>query len=552
MLTTDVLLLISLLGFCIAWFWRNLGQRNAALWGFASGAATCAVLGVLNGRWQAAAGGVAAAIFLIVLALRSLRNAQPRTRIPWVSGGVFLVLTVVAFAPLYSLPVFSLPEPDGPNPVGVRDFELTDHTRLGVLYDADDQPRRLAVRVWYPASTADGYTTRPYATDTELQTTFPALAVEELGMPSFFFSHLGLVDTNSYEGAPVLEDGPLPVVFFNHGLNGYLSQNTVLMEHLASHGYVVFVIAHPYDAAPVVFANGDVVRLPAEEVKNRLEGTEQPDELMDLLVESEPKRMQGTTYQERFEGNVGILKVHNMLDDRVYDESPQVWVDDVLFLEEALAGGQSPPEIADILKQADLTRVGHLGQSYGGSAAAAVAYQDPRAGAAINLDGSAFHDTGWNADIPVPFMMIYSDSMNAWGEVEGSPARPVGFNDFLYERFETAGLRGDITRLHVKGSSHLGTTDNQLITRGPLHTMLTGPIDGGMMLEILNNFVCGFFDKHLRELQTAFPEEQFAEYTGDVAPHDVSGVRDWWLPKSSEERAALEQDLEEARTNPSN
>ena len=60
MLTTDILLLISLLGFCVAWFWRGLGPRNALLWSLAAGAVVFAALGVLGGRWQAAIGGIVA------------------------------------------------------------------------------------------------------------------------------------------------------------------------------------------------------------------------------------------------------------------------------------------------------------------------------------------------------------------------------------------------------------------------------------------------------------------------------------------------------------
>ncbi|MDH3307328.1 MAG: hypothetical protein OEO77_07420 [Acidimicrobiia bacterium] len=549
MLITDTLLLISLLAFCSAWFWRTLRPRESVLWGAAAAAAALALLGVLDGRWQGAVGLAAAVIFLLVLAIRRLRESRPRNRIPVISGAAFVLLTGLAFVPLYSVPVFSLPAPEGPHVVGVRDFELTDHSRLGVLYAAENEPRRLAVRVWYPASTTDGYTVRPYATEAEIETTFAAIATEEFGMPSFFFSHLRGVATHSYLDAPVLDGGePLPVVFFNHGLNGYLSQNSVLMEHLASNGYVVFSIAHPYDAAPIVFGNGDVVRLPPEEVKNRAEGVEQPDEIKNLVVEAEPKRMQGSTYQDRFEGAIGILRMFNMIDDRIYDESPRVWVDDVLFVEEALASGQAPPAIADILGQADLTRVGHLGHSYGGATAAAIAYEDPRAGSAVNLDGSNDRNSGWNADVPVPFMMIYSDSTNAWGSVEGPPVRPVGFNDFVYERYETVGLRDDITRLHVMGTNHFGVTDAKLMTRGPVHTSLTGRLEAQRTLDILNLFICDFFDTHLRGEAKGFPEAQFAAYPGDVVSHDVSGIRQWWLSKTPAERAELEHALAQAKT----
>jgi hypothetical protein len=89
------------------------------------------------------------------------------------------------------------------------------------------------------------------------------------------------------------------------------------------------------------------------------------------------------------------------------------------------------------------------------------------------------------------------------------------------------------------------------MTRGPLHKLLTGPLEGRRALEILNRFIGDFFDTYLGGIDNAFPEEQFAAYPDDVVPHDVSGVRDWWLPKTSEERAALIQKLEEARTEPS-
>ncbi|NRA59767.1 MAG: hypothetical protein HRU25_02420 [Psychrobium sp.] len=41
-------------------------------------------------------------------------------------------------------------------------------------------------------------------------------------------------------------DDKFPVLIFNHGLYLVAEQNTILMEHLASHGYVIFSIAHPY------------------------------------------------------------------------------------------------------------------------------------------------------------------------------------------------------------------------------------------------------------------------------------------------------------------
>jgi hypothetical protein len=83
----------------------------------------------------------------------------------------------------------------------VRDFELTDTSRLDVLFAARTDRRRLALRVWYPAGDTDGYQLEPYATPAELETTFPAIASEELGMPSFFYSDVKHIDTHAYRDA---------------------------------------------------------------------------------------------------------------------------------------------------------------------------------------------------------------------------------------------------------------------------------------------------------------------------------------------------------------
>ena len=319
------------------------------------------------------------------------------------------------------------------------------------------------------------------------------------------------------------------------------------MEHLASKGYVVFSIAHTYDAAPVIFSNGDVIELPAPYTNKELEKSYHPsEEAIELAMETKPKFLGGKTYDERYEGFLGEIKLRWVADDRILLESPAVWLADRLFVVDALAKGEAPDTIADLLARADLTRVGHMGMSFGASTAAATAYADPRCVAAISLDGSDFHYMGVNVDIPVPFMMLYSDTMNNFGVVEGPPVTPFGFNDFSFERFETAGLRDDIIRLHVKGSMHQGVSDFQLMARGPLHDMLAGPIDGDLMVGILNDFVSGFFDKYLRGITNDFPQAQFTEYADDVVPHDVSGVREWWLSKSAEERAVLEQKLKEA------
>ncbi len=49
-------------------------------------------------------------------------------------------------------------------------------------------------------------------------------------------------------------------MIFNHAFTpGFANQNIVQMEELASHGYVVFSISHPYVSALMLYPNGRII-----------------------------------------------------------------------------------------------------------------------------------------------------------------------------------------------------------------------------------------------------------------------------------------------------
>lgn len=98
----------------------------------------------------------------------------------------------------------------GPHAVGYR------------IIDADYQPplfegtRALKVHVWYPAEAAEGER--------------PLYVVKRSDV--------------AVEGAPPLDLGPRPVLLFSHGHQAYAAALSDLMEHLASHGFVVIAPMH--------------------------------------------------------------------------------------------------------------------------------------------------------------------------------------------------------------------------------------------------------------------------------------------------------------------
>ena len=529
MLTIDWLLCAALAVAVGAWWMTGLEARRRIVALASLVALVTGVVAVMDHRWQAA-GGVAVAVLLLVSALAGkLREGRKPLRVPYVSGAVFTLLGVVAFGLLHVFVITGLPAPSGEHPVGVRDFELSDNSRKGVLAAGDDEPRRLLVRVWYPAGEVAGLSPRPYFNEIEAETTASGLG-SVMGMP-FFFQYLKHSSTNSYENAPLVDEAEnQPVVIYSHGYTSFPGQNTALLEELASHGYIVYSVQHTYDSSPVVFPNGDVADLDPALLL----------EMENLAAEmSEDQRLSfvGATFDERRRATVATYEQWVRDGMRIPSVSAAVWRADRIFVHDRLEAGDVPEAVAGVVAAGDLGSVGQIGMSFGGSTTGGVCMVDPRCAAGVNLDGGDYDFRPFNRNIPVPFLMFYSDLDIAVAMVSEDPdATGHGFNDFSYERHETAGLRSDVYRLTVDGVTHLGVSDFSLFMRMPWRTPLFGSIDAGAIIGIQNDFVRGFFDRHLRGIENGFPAAEYGRYPGDARPYRNDGLREWWLAANPVDR----------------
>ena len=507
----------------IAFWWMTGVQARRRIVVVASLVAlVVGVVAVMDHRWQAAGCVTVALLLLVAVLLGKRREGKKPLRVPYVSGSVFTVLCVIAVGLLYIFVVTTLPAPSGEYPVGVRDFELTDASRKGVLAAGDDEPRRLLVRVWYPAGDVAGLSPRPYFNDVESETTASGLG-STMGMP-FFFQYLKHSSTNSYENAPLMDAAAnRPVVIYSHGYTSFPGQNTALLEALASHGYIVYSVQHTYDSSPVVFPNGDVAGMdPALMAEMERLATE--------MSEDQRLSFAGATFDERRRGTRASYEQSVRDGQRIPSVSADVWRADRIFVHDRLEAGDVPDEVGGIVAAGNLASVGEIGMSFGGSTTGGVCMVDPRCGAGVNLDGGDYDFRPFNRNVPSPFLMLYSDLDVLAALVSGEPeASGHGFNDFSYERHETAGLRSDVYRLMVDGVTHLGVSDFALFMRAPWRTPLFGGIDAQTVIGIQNDFVRGFFDKHLRGLENRFPDAEYARYSDDVQPHRMDDLREWWL-----------------------
>lgn len=271
-----------------------------------------------------------------------------------------LVLTIVVSASsLYLdslLPVFILPAPTGDYAVGTTIFDLTDQSRGETFTTDPSDHRRILIQAWYPAGDVTGLNRAPYMYNPSAFTTG---IQRSWGLPSIIVSHFSLTVTHSYEDAPLSDaEAAFPVLLFSHGYGGVIMQNTVLMEELASHGYVVFSIAHPYEAVVTAFPNGDVIYEDDKDTFN----------------------------------NIG--------------NSLNIWANDTLFLIDQLEI-VSNPDIPSILwEKLDFSRIGALGHSFGGTTAEQVCLADVRLQAGISFD-SPHGNLANTANMTKPFMLLF-------------------------------------------------------------------------------------------------------------------------------------------------
>jgi len=541
MLVLDIVLVAALTGFVLAWWARTASARRLFLFLTAGVALAAGLWGVIDDRWQAGVGVGVALLFLIVTIVASIRNRKPGGA-PFISGTVFALLAVAGAWTIYMFPIANLPAPSGPYSVGVRTFELSDPDRLGVFQAQDGEARRLLIRTWYPADPEEGAQRARYFSEAEADTTAHGLG--QLVQFPPLLSYLKHVRTNSFEDAPLAADAAsLPTVIYSHGYVSFLGQNTALMEELASHGYAVYSIQHTDDSSATVFPNGDVIPMDPALFEER-EETDDTEEASSAAIQA----LVGVTFEERLNAHLNGRDELLARAERIVAQSTAVWLHDRIFFLDQLENGSVPQDVAEIVAASELSRTGHMGMSFGGSTAGAVCMIDARCVAGVNLDGLDYHYLAFNADMPVPFLMFHSD-LNTLAQLMGAePSGPLSsFNEFSYERFESAGMRDDIYRLQLKGAVHLGLSDFSLFMRRPVRDSMLGSAPADVLVQSQNDFVRGFFDKHLRGADNGFPQDQYAQYEDWIEPLDNSDLRAWWRSMTVQDREAIERRIEAFR-----
>lgn len=383
-----------------------------------------------------------------------------------------LIFFSVLIISLKSQPYTFLPKPAGEYFVGTRNVFFTDKNRKEKLTVKCSDRRSLQVKIWYP-SDRKGEIENQYLKDYSAE--ILAKSYKVFSDEKSFFDSLKSYNTFSYENIPVSKkEEKFPVIFFSpgfyFGLDDFYSS---IMENLASHGYIVVSVTHPYDQVIANSAEGKILKLN----KYRMFKAYMQWKKVELFHTKTPDST-GT------KKTIRILNAY-FRGMKVFDKSLDIWVKDVQFVLDTLEKINNGLSGELFYRTIDFSKVGALGQSFGGAVAGQLCYIDKRFKAGVNLDCFQFGDV-YDHEMKKPFMLLYSDSYPLW--TVANKIIYTGTNPFY--------------SFNIKNTKHFIFSDCCIFPAQSNKKLreLIGPGDGMVNVKLINEYIIDFFDHYLKQI----------------------------------------------------
>ena len=400
--------------------------------------------------------------------LRSLRLAFSR----W----IVIVNVFLCVGSIYGQTVPVLPKPTGDRRVGTMIVHLADPSRPD-SFDKQHGPREIMLQLWYPADPQNRGVVAPYVAS--------PLVIDEMIKRQYNFQQPATIEairklnTVAIADAPIDRSGPrYPVLLLSHGLGEPRFNYTSLAEELASHGYIVATIDHPY---------GGLTALPDGRI---------------LSTDSDPRG--GTD-----EGAAELTKE---------------WAQDAKFVIDSLTASASDKrgQTHAVAARADLSDVGMLGHSLGGAAALEACRIDERFKACADLDGQAFGQVTVEG-VRKPTLIVresplYSDAdLAKRGRTRETWEQMGREGQKLWARLQPRDPRTPFYMIKIAGTGHMSFSDLAFTMPDTISRFGGKMIDPNRGFTIIATYVRSFFDQYLKrkpsELLTgpnaAYPEVSF-------------------------------------------
>ena len=363
----------------------------------------------------------------------------------------FSLILIIVFTGCVSIPFNSPPKPSGESNIATESLELTDLARLEWFTDEPNDFRRIMIQIWYPTDENQG--------EKELYIDYGDIRIEALAdqfdYNPFLFRKLVNIKTNSIKKATPNNETQYPLIIFSHGLGGNRTQNTIMIEELVSHGYVVIGIEHAYDANISIFNNGDIADYRS-----------------------------GINYERRHTETLSPEEFWSIRLPQLKTRSG-----DVSFIIDKLQSKDFPNQLREII---DLDNIGIFGHSFGGATSIYSSYYDNRIDACINLDGwmVVVPDNIINEGISQDFMYI---GQQQWDE------------KLNYEKLDMFIKSNSISsKILIPGTTHYDYSDTPHMSNVARLLKKSGNLKSDNLKNVLNELIVSFFNENLKGKKTNF------------------------------------------------
>lgn len=333
------------------------------------------------------------------------------------------LIVVIAVIPALMFPQYELPEMTGEYEVNTVVYTYTDKSRIETFNDKGEN-RKVTIEFWYPVDAGGRY----------------------------------------------------PLVVFSHGAFGISASNTSTYSELASNGYIVCSISHPYHSMYTIDTDGNFT-------------------------------MGDRSFRQE------VIDVNNdVYDNETVYKLEQKWMkvrtEDMNFVIDTIIKNTEDDGSDQVYHLIDTDKIGLLGHSLGGAVGVQLGRERDDIDAVINLDGDLlgecvdFVDGKYviNDEIyPVPILGIYTDTMKQLYDSVTDP-------DFVIPQKLILATAPNAYEIYIAGTNHMSLTDLPLFSPF-LVNMICGSIknsgrgqeaDKYYVIETMNSIVMEFFDCYLK------------------------------------------------------
>ncbi len=289
-----------------------------------------------------------------------------------------------------------------------------------------------------------------------------------------------------------LQEKSLPLVIFSHGAFGYYQSNTSTYMELASHGYVVVSLDHPYHSFFTKDTTGKTI-------------TVDPDFFKSAMSIGSSDGSEAEVYDITSQWMELRISDMNFVLDELIKAGKGNTLSKAWFFDE-----KDKNLLISVLKATDFDKIGLMGHSMGGATAVTVGRRAD-VSAVIDIDGTMLgEETGVSDGVvqineepyETPLLAIANEEHHR-SEIEATQNSYAYANNVIMQS-ATCGYE-----TYFKNAGHMNFTDLPLISPVLANMLGTGSVDPGECIDTMNGIILRFYDCYLKNEGEFSVEESY-------------------------------------------